>query len=108
MWPSASTGSPRSRPRVNVLFRRFLYVVFFVQVGLLLIVLPWWPAFWEHNYFALAWPPLRTFLTNNFVRGAVSGLGVVNLFAGFADLAYLFGARPPGDSREVSLHDNTQ
>ena len=34
------------------LFRRFLYVVFFVQVGLLLIVLPWWPAFWEHNYFA--------------------------------------------------------
>ena len=79
--------------------------MFFVQVGLLLIVMPWWPAFWEHNYFALAWPPLRTLLTNNFVRGAVSGLGVVNLFAGFADLAYLFGARDP---REVSLHDDTR
>jgi hypothetical protein len=63
-------------------------------------VLPWWPAFWEHNYFALAWPPLRTILTNNFVRGAVSGLGVVNLFAGFADLALLFAERgrsEPGD-----------
>ncbi len=80
--------------------------MFFVQVGLLLVVMPWWPAFWEHNYFALAWPPLRTLLTNNFVRGAVSGLGVVNLFAGFADLAYLVGARPPG--REVSLHDDTR
>ena len=80
--------------------------MFFVQVGLLLVVMPWWPAFWEHNYFALAWPPLRTLLTNNFVRGAVSGLGVVNLFAGFADLAYLVGARPL--EREVSLHDDTR
>jgi hypothetical protein len=76
--------------------------------------MPWWPAFWEHNYFALAWPPLRTLLANDFVRGAVSGLGVVNLFAGFADLAYLFGVRPsvrlePGrDPREVSLHDDTR
>lgn len=67
--------------------------------------MPWWPAFWEHNYFALAWPALRTFLSNNFVRGAVSGLGVVNLFAGFADLASLLGARSPN---EVSLHDDTR
>ena len=65
-----------------------------MQVGLLLIVMPWWPAFWEHNYFALTWPSLRTFLTNNFVRGAVSGLGVVNLFAGFIDLAYGFAGQP--------------
>jgi hypothetical protein len=88
-----------------ILFRRFLYVIFFVQVGLLLIVMPWWPAFWEQNYFALAWPPLRTVLTNNYVRGAVSGLGFVNLFAGFADLALLFTARESG---EVSLHDGAR
>ncbi len=69
--------------------------------------MPWWPAFWEHNYFALAWPPLRTLLSNNFVRGAVSGLGVVNLFAGFADLAYLSSA-PRAIAREVSLHDDTR
>jgi len=86
-----------------ILVRRFLYVLFFVQVGLLLIVMPWWPAFWEHNYFALAWPPLRSVLTNNFVRGAVSGLGFVNLFAGFADLALLFTSR---DSREMSLDES--
>jgi hypothetical protein len=41
-------------------------------------------------------------MTNNFVRGAVSGLGVVNLCAGFADLAVLFAAREPD---ELSLHD---
>lgn len=87
-----------------------------MQVGLLLIVLPWSPTFWEHNYFAMAWPPLRTLLLNDFVRGAVSGLGVVNLFAGFADLALLFGVRRPEhlqasegrDPGEVSLHDDTR
>jgi hypothetical protein len=68
--------------------------------------MPWWPAFWEHNYFALAWPPLRTFLSNNFVRGAVSGLGVVNLFAGFADLAFFFTPQSRSDRPEVSLHDD--
>jgi hypothetical protein len=67
--------------------------------------MPWWPAFWEHNYFALRWPALRVVLANNFVRGAVSGLGVVNLFAGFADLAYFFTPRDPGP---VSLHDDTR
>ena len=81
--------------------------MFFIQVGLLLVVMPWWPDFWEHNYFAMAWPALRPILGNNFVRGAVSGLGVVNLFAGFADLAYLFGARLPGPG-EMSLHDDTR
>ena len=70
--------------------------------------MPWWPAFWEHNYFALAWPPLRTFLSNNFVRGAVSGLGVVNLFAGFADLAFFFMPRDHADHAQVSLHDDTR
>ena len=71
----------------------------------MLIVLPWWPAFWEHNYFALAWPSLRMLMTNNFVRGAVSGLGVVNLFAGFADLALLFATRDPQEPGEIALHD---
>lgn len=52
-------------------------------------MLPWSTA-WEKNYFAYALPALRTFLSNDFVRGAVSGLGFVNLFAGFAELAPIF------------------
>jgi hypothetical protein len=60
-------------------------------------VLPW-SAFWERNYFAAAWPPLQRVLTNNFVRGAVTGLGLVNLFAGFADLALVLAGRPRSTS----------
>ena len=63
-----------------------------------------WSAFWEHNYFAEAWPPLQPLLTNNFTRGAVTGLGVVNLGAGLADLARVFSSRARSD---ISLPDGT-
>ena len=75
--------------------------MFFVQVGLLLIVLPWWPAFWDHNYFAFAWPWLQPLLANNFVRG----LGLVNLFAGFADLALVFASR---ERHSPTLRDGSE
>lgn len=76
------------------MIRRLVYVAFFLEVGLLLIVLPW-SAFWERNYFVELFPPLHAVITNNFMRGAVTGLGLVNLFAGFADLALVFLARDP-------------
>ena len=60
-------------------------MAFFLEVGLLLIVLPW-SSFWAHNYFGHMLPPLVPILQNNFVRGAVSGLGVINLIAGFFEL----------------------
>ena len=72
-----------------------MFVAFFLEVGLLLVVLPW-SLFWERNYFATAWPWLRLLVGNHFVRGAVSGLGAVNLAVGLSDLASMFGggARP--------------
>ena len=72
-------------------------------MGFLLVVLPW-SEFWEYNYFAVAWPLVRSIVTNNFVRGGVSGLGVVNLVAGFADLAMALSTRErPG----VSMGDGS-
>jgi polyferredoxin len=73
------------------------FVAFFLEVGLLLVVLPWSP-FWEKNYFAEAWPAFLPVLTNDFVRGAVSGLGLVNLIAGFVDLSGILAARPQRDA----------
>ena len=72
-------------------------------MGFLLVVLPW-SEFWEHNYFAMAWPVVRSIVTNNFVRGGVSGLGVVNLVAGFADLAVALTTR---ERSGVSIGDGT-
>ena len=61
----------------------------------MLILIPW-SAFWDRNYFVESVPALGTLLTNNFVRGAVSGLGVVNLLAALGELADLFGGRSTG------------
>ena len=72
--------------------RRLLLVVFFFEIGLVLIVIPWL-AFWDRNYFAQLAPPLGALITNNFVRGAVSGLGLINLSAGFVELVSIVLAR---------------
>ena len=72
--------------------KRLLYVAYFLEVGLLLILVPW-SAFWERNYFAASLPVLHELLKNNFVRGAVSGLGIINLSWWFVDLAALMWAR---------------
>jgi hypothetical protein len=84
------------------LLRRLVYVAFFFEVGLLLLVLPW-SAFWERNYFVFTWPAIKPFLTNDFVRGAVTGLGAVNVFAGVADLLLLFSSRERPDVTDGPL-----
>ncbi len=48
-----------------------------------------WTAFWERNYFAESLPLLDTVIKNYFVRGAISGVGVLNIVAGLADLRSL-------------------
>jgi hypothetical protein len=71
---------------------RLLFVAYFIEVGLLLILVPW-SGMWERNYFAGSLPLLESLIRNHFVRGAVSGLGVVSLLAGLADLAVLLAWR---------------
>jgi hypothetical protein len=72
--------------------RRLLQIVFFFEVGFVLLLVPW-STYWDRNYFADSWPWLRQVIINNFVRGAVSGLGLVNLAVGTAELFSMFIAR---------------
>ena len=68
---------------------RLVLVVFFLEVGLVLTLAPW-SAYWDRNYFAETLPIVHGLITNNFVRGAVSGLGLVNICAAVADLIGMF------------------
>lgn len=36
---------------------------------------------------------MQSIVTNNFVRGGISGLGLVNLAVGFTDLSRVFASR---------------
>ena len=59
-----------------------LFVFFCATVGVLLVILPWRPE-WTDNHFLMASPGLRAFVSNGFVRGLCSGLGVLDIWIGF-------------------------
>ena len=80
--------------------KRLLLVAYFIEVGLLLVLVPWSP-FWERNYFLTAFPALHEIVRNNYVRGGVSGLGVVNLLLGFNELAAVLLARRRMETMET-------
>jgi len=63
-------------------------ILFCFEIGLFLVFVPW-SALWEHNV-VLLYLPLRGLLLNNFVRGAVSGLGVIDLFIGLGELKHFW------------------
>jgi hypothetical protein len=68
---------------------RLLIIALFFEVGVVLMVVPW-SNYWEHNYFVQAAPFVEAIATNAFVRGAITGLGLVNVLAGFAEIGGLF------------------
>jgi hypothetical protein len=81
---------------------RLVVIAYLLETGLVLLVIPW-TTFWERNFFVDYVPWLRGIVVNHFARGAVSGLGFVNVCAGFADLfVSFFGARPVAHSGLVS------
>lgn len=66
-----------------------------LEAGLLLALIPW-SAFWDRNYF-IEGTVFASLLTSNYTRGAVTGLGLVNVWAALSELADLFGSKKSGD-----------
>ncbi len=58
-----------------------IFVTFSVWVGMLLVVLPWTPA-WGHNNLLLPHPEVRAVFQHLFTRGAASGLGFIDVWIG--------------------------
>lgn len=58
-------------------------------VGFVLILAPW-TRLWEANYLLQASPWLRDFLLHHATRGAITGLGLVNILLAFHDLLGLW------------------
>jgi hypothetical protein len=68
------------------LVRRILVAAYLVEAGLLLLVAPWM-ASWQQNYFAARFVLLSAWMSNPFVRGGISGVGLVTAITGVRDLA---------------------
>ena len=66
----------------------FVFITFCAEVGLFLLIFPWTDA-WENNFFSNLLPMLEPWWDNMYVRGAVSGLGVVNLYIAIVEIVRL-------------------
>ena len=77
---------------MNRVLRALLVVVCF-EMGALLLYLPW-SDFWEKNFFLVHFPALIRLLLHPAFRGAVSGLGVLDIL-----LALSFIGSRPGPTR---------
>jgi hypothetical protein len=65
----------------------YIYIFYCFEVGLFLIVAPWWlPQVWEDNYFFFFIPKLKLIFMNGFFRGGVSGIGIINIYLGIVEI----------------------
>jgi hypothetical protein len=56
-----------------------LLVVACLAIGLFLMIFPW-TDYWDENYFGATLNLLRHYWSNMYVRGAVSGLGAIDVY----------------------------
>jgi hypothetical protein len=80
--------------KLSVIF----YIILCIEIGLFLTILPWWPqgmgifSDWGNNYFLLyaarktGIHGLQAVVASGWVRGAVSGVGLLNLGIAFWEI----------------------
>jgi hypothetical protein len=60
-----------------------LFITFCLDIGLFLLIFPWTEYWANFAAFVHSW---RQYLDNMYVRGAISGLGVVNLYISLGEV----------------------
>ena len=80
--------------KLSVIF----YIILCLEIGIFLTVAPWWPhgmwgiSDWGNNYFLLyaarktGIQGLQAVVASGWVRGAVSGIGLLNIGIGFWEI----------------------
>jgi hypothetical protein len=61
------------------------YIFVCLELGMFLLLIPWLEL-WERNFFAALTPPWSGLWNNLYLRGAVSGLGLINLGIALSEL----------------------
>ena len=61
------------------------YIVLCFELGLFLFAFPWL-SLWSKNYFVSHYPLVASIAHNYFLRGAVSGVGLADVWLAFYEL----------------------
>ena len=70
-----------------------IFVLLCAASGVTLVILPW-SLQWSDNYLLLRFPALQPIVTNGFVRGVCTGLGLLDLWIGFAEAVHYHEEQP--------------
>lgn len=74
-----------------------IFVIFCIELGMLLAALPW-TRVWTDNSLVAAHPGWRAFLQDNFVRGVITGIGLVDVWIGIWEAVHY---RDPGKKKNL-------
>ena len=79
--PNDPTLTPGIMSRLLII----LYIIFCFEIGVLLLVLPWLEV-WSKNFFVGHYSVVSAFALNYFVRGAISGIGLADIWLAFYEM----------------------
>ena len=83
------TGQPNTPANWMQKLSAILFCVFCLELGLFLLIYPWLGNLWNQNWFFGLRPEWQRFLLSEQFRGAISGLGILNLFIAFLEILRL-------------------
>jgi hypothetical protein len=75
----------RQIPKWVLVLEITLFVILRLYVGALVVLLPW-RSIWTTNAWINNWPVVAGFIAQGWVRGLVSGLGLLNIWIAFSVL----------------------
>jgi hypothetical protein len=70
-----------------------IFVVLCIEIGIVLIAVPWRPV-WSNNALLSDYPQLRTFMRLGFVRGVVTGIGLLDIWIGIWEAVHYSERKP--------------
>jgi len=90
-WGETSGAQDERRPNTRAFMAwigHIIYILYSLEVGIFLLFLPW-QGIWENNYLLYLYPRIRPVVANSYFKGAVLGLGIVNIMIGIQEIANL-------------------
>jgi uncharacterized BrkB/YihY/UPF0761 family membrane protein len=84
---------PEAQPQRRTWQGRLLsicFIIFTVEIGLFLVIVPWMEETWSLNTFQELSPVLQTIWIDPYFRGAITGLGLVNVYIALHEVVRLF------------------
>jgi hypothetical protein len=71
------------------LLTHIFFILFCLEIGLVLLLLPW-TLFWDNNSLLRLAPHWADLWSSTSLRGAISGIGVLNLWIGVSEIRGLW------------------